>query len=170
MPAYKLEVFRVTASKLVADIHKLSIGNTFAVVVVAQMYLNAHHKVQLLITLIVGGAVGYIVLGCRQSAGVHVRGAVNALSGMETFGGLRKGEVDMLITHTAEQFVAADCVSQRTMRKWLQRHSQTRLIYQFRGSYYFTILDVRCITEALGERRELGVKSWAGAGCFFVRN
>ena len=34
---------------------------------------------------------------------------------------------------------------------YLTSHPQTRLLYQFRGGYYFTILDVRCIIRALGE-------------------
>ena len=52
---------------------------------------------------------------------------------------------------TIKELAAAYSVSQRTMRKWLRRHPQTALIYQFRGGYYFTILDVRRIMQALGE-------------------
>ena len=52
---------------------------------------------------------------------------------------------------TLKELAAAYSVSQRTMRKWLRLNPQTRLLYQFRGGYYFTILDVRCIIRALVE-------------------
>ena len=52
---------------------------------------------------------------------------------------------------TLKELAAAYSVSQRTMRKWLRLNPQTRLLYQFRSGYYFTILDVRCIIRALGE-------------------
>lgn len=73
MPAYKFEIFGVTALQFIAYIMKVAVMYAFAVVVVAQMHLDTYNKVKPLVSFIVRCAVSHIVLCYGQPAGVHIR-------------------------------------------------------------------------------------------------
>ena len=73
--------------------------------VVAQHDTDAYHEIELLPSFVVGGAVGYVRLRSRQSACVHVAGAIDTLSGMEEGRTLGQLEVPVLVSHPAEEHI-----------------------------------------------------------------
>lgn len=107
MPPRELEVLRVLPLQLVADVlEAVRLAVTpLAGVVAREVYLYPHHEVQVLPPLVVGGAVRHVRLGDGEPPRVLVRGAIDALPGMEGCGVLREVEDAALVPHPAEEFV-----------------------------------------------------------------
>ena len=91
MPPRELEILRVLSLQLVADVcegMRLAV-TALAGVVAREVYFYPHHKVQVLPPIVVGGAVCHVRLGDGEPPRVLVRGAVDALPGMEGGGRAR---------------------------------------------------------------------------------
>ncbi len=95
MPAHKLEGLGVHSAHLVADV--------LDGVVAAELYLHADNEVEVVPALVVGGAVGHVILGGRKAQGVLVAAAVHTLTGVVGRCGLAQSQLPFLVPDSAEQ-------------------------------------------------------------------